>query len=362
MKLLIPLLLLPLALAACPPPIIDTPINGDTIDALGSLLIRGRIQGGPTCNVVRYFAFGPNIAQPVQRTATAFPFGKDLYFEISTSFVDVQGNYRIDAIASDSYSASEQDSTEVSVAFTYTPAQTACDPPVILMPVDNSFATSLRPTIMGTQSNPAACPQVRLTELYFSTDQLVPVDANGEWSFTPPQDLAVYLYMVAAYAVRPDGTDGSRESYVMFAVRCPQPDIVLESTFVTDNTLQIVGQGDTTDPNCRAVSFIDTVSRRTLGTANGSAGNIFSLTLADLAPGQYSVIMSLGSDTTSSASTPFDFVIAPQPSVSRSMYRTDVRPARFASGRCAVPRRPHAPSRRRTEGRSTSASRICTRT
>jgi hypothetical protein len=158
---------------------------------------------------------------------------------------------------------------------------------------------------------------VRLTELYFSTDQLVPVNAAGEWSFTPPQDLAVYLYMVAAYAVRADGSDGSRESYVMFAVRCPQPDLLLDGTFVTGSRLRIEGEADTTDPNCQAVTFMDTVSGAVLGAAIPAEGTRFSLDVDNLAAGRYSVILMLGSGQTSSASTPFDFTVAGvQPSVS----------------------------------------------
>ncbi|SEK93114.1 Myxococcales GC_trans_RRR domain-containing protein/MYXO-CTERM domain-containing protein [Stigmatella aurantiaca] len=213
------------------------------------------------------------------------------------------GTYAVSAVSIDAVgNASPASNTN-----TFTVDATAPAAPVITSPADGSSTGDSTPTITGT-----AEPGTTVTVIIDGTPVgTAPVDASGNWTFTPPTPLPEGPHTVTATATDPAGNTGPASQPVDFIIDeslpgTPEVTSPTNGSATNDPTPVISG---TAEPGTTVTVIIDGTP---VGTAPvDAAGNWTFTPPAPLADGPHTVIVT-ATDTTgnvSAPSTPVSFTV-----------------------------------------------------
>ncbi|WP_225409064.1 adventurous gliding motility protein AgmC [Stigmatella hybrida] len=213
------------------------------------------------------------------------------------------GTYAVSAVAIDAVgNASEASNTN-----TFTVDATAPAAPVITSPADGSSTGDSTPTISGT-----AEPGTTVTVIIDGTPVgTAPVDASGNWTFTPPTPLPEGPHTVTATATDPAGNTGPASQPVDFIIDeslpgTPEVTSPTNGSATNDPTPVIAG---TAEPGSTVTVIIDGTP---VGTAPvDAAGNWTFTPPTPLADGPHTVTVT-ATDTTgnvSAPSTPVTFTV-----------------------------------------------------
>ena len=312
----------------CPTPTLSAPPSGTTFYDPANPFVTGSVSAArPDCDIVRYTMYdstGGSSSSYVQATVTEG--SPDPMFSIGLNKQPF-GDFTVELYTAVDYTNTLDSSNTIEYA--YTTAESRCEPPVITSPQDYQYLRSQKPTFTGTQTNPAACPFVQLLlNVGIPNPGPIPVGANGLWTYTPPEDLAVSQYFINSQTVNAAGEVLSNpSSYVYFfiAPRCDYPSVVSYATTVTGSNLHIEFQGNTNDPDCTKFTFYN--NGQLFGVGQPTADpTIYSLDKTNLPNGAYSISVTLGEGALVSdpSPQPYDFVIGNQPSVSRNEIRLTI--------------------------------------
>jgi hypothetical protein len=208
------------------------------------------------------------------------------------------------------------------IEYTYSYNEARCEPPVIVSPTENAYLRTLQPTISGTQTNPAACPFVRLQGFgngIPDTDN-IPVNADGTWSYTPTTDLyetSYYIYPQTYSATGDQLSSIGQFRYFTIALRCQAPYIITYNAVVDGRNLHVESQGNTNDPDCQTFTFYNNGQLFGTGVPT-SDSTVVSLDKTNLPNGAYSLTVTLGQGqlVSEQSSQPYEFTIGSSPSVS----------------------------------------------
>ncbi len=128
--------------------------------------------------------------------------------------------------------------------------------PVITLPTLESVATTGRPMMSGTA-------EANSTVTIFINGQIAgttQTDANGDWTFTPPTQLADGRYEVKAHATDVAGNTGPETAQVAFSVdsTAPNPPVIVSpaknAALDIDRPFELSG---TSEPGARVTVYLD---------------------------------------------------------------------------------------------------------
>jgi hypothetical protein len=324
----------------CPVPTITSPPEGSAFFVPSNPILRGTVPASrPDCNIIRYTIYDFN-GNPSTSSVNANPVngpGTDPVWEFYLS-TSPYGDFSVELFSAIDYDQTLESSNLVDFSYSYNDAR--CEPPVIELPTENAYLRTLRPTISGTQTNPAACPFVRLANIVpGSFTDNIPVAANGAWSFTPTEDLveqAYYIYPQTFNAAGEELSSVGAYRYFTLALRCQAPYIITYATTVDGRNLHVESQGNTNDPDCQIFTFYNNGQGFGTGVPT-SDSTIVSLDKTNLPNGAYSLTVVLGTGQLASdpSTQPYEFTIGNSPSVSAPEVVADDRRDLSPRGACA---------------------------
>ncbi|WP_434386353.1 adventurous gliding motility protein AgmC [Melittangium boletus] len=256
-----------------PAPVVVTPTNGSYVTT-----VRPVITGTAEANS-RVTVYIDGVAQPTTVTANA---SGNWTFTPATDLA--QGSHTVKARSADAAGNVSVDSNTNTFIIDSIPPPA----PVVVVPANGSYVTTVRPVISGTAE---ANSTVTVYIDGAAQPTTVTADASGNWTFTPAADLTQGSHTVKVTARDAAGNvsvDSNTNTFIIDSIPPPAPVVVAPAngSYVT-TTLRPVITG-TAEANSRVTVYIDGVAQPTTVTADAS-GNWTFTPAADLTQGSHAV-------------------------------------------------------------------------